>query len=195
MNKSQTVKDVIQDSINVKEQILHDDVLIQQVSELAEKCLICLKNGGKIIFAGNGGSFADSQHLAAEFISRLQFDREPLASVALGTNSSSTTAIGNDYGYDQVFVRELRAIGSSLDVFIPISTSGNSSNILSAVEVAKEKGLQVIGLTGSEGGKLNSMINCIRVPSSRTERIQESHIMIGHIVCGLVENLYFNPHG
>ncbi|MGV3665396.1 MAG: D-sedoheptulose-7-phosphate isomerase [Leptospira bouyouniensis] len=185
------IKDVIQSSIDVKMTIYKTDSLLKQIEELANLCLQSLRAGGKVIFAGNGGSFADSQHLAAEFISRLQFDRDPLAAVALGTNSSSTTAIGNDYGYDQVFVRELKAIAQPNDIYIPISTSGNSANILATIEVAKSKNLKIVGLTGESGGKLKELVDCICVPSKRTERIQESHIMIGHIVCGLVEDGYF----
>lgn len=186
------IKAIIQASIDVKKTLYQSEAILNQIDNLAGLCLNSLKSGGKIIFAGNGGSFADSQHLAAEFISRLQFDRDPLASIALGTNSSSTTAIGNDYGYDQVFVRELKAIAIPGDVYIPISTSGNSPNILATIEVAKLKNLKVVGLTGETGGKLKDLLDCICVPSSRTERIQESHILIGHIVCGLVEDNYFS---
>ncbi|TGM31720.1 SIS domain-containing protein [Leptospira biflexa] len=185
------IKAVVQSSIDVKKAIYDSDHILKQIAGLADLCLQALKAGGKVIFAGNGGSFADSQHLAAEFISRLQFDRDPLASVALGTNSSSTTAIGNDYGYDQVFVRELKAIGQPNDVFIPITTSGNSANILATIDTAKAKNMKVVGLTGESGGKLKELVDCICVPSKRTERIQESHILIGHIVCGLVEDGYF----
>ncbi|PJZ86303.1 D-sedoheptulose-7-phosphate isomerase [Leptospira harrisiae] len=185
------IQAVIQSSIDVKKNIIKSESILKQIDTLANLCLQSLKSEGKIIFAGNGGSFADSQHLAAEFISRLQFDRAPLASVALGTNSSSTTAIGNDYGYDQIFVRELKAIARAGDVYIPISTSGNSQNILATIETAKSLKLHVVGLTGESGGKLKDLVECICVPSGRTERIQESHIMIGHIICGLVEDNYF----
>ncbi|MDF3820154.1 SIS domain-containing protein [Leptospira sp. 96542] len=185
------IRSVIQSSIDVKFEIFRSDFILNQIETLANHCLQSLKSDGKIIFAGNGGSFADSQHLAAEFISRLQFDRAPLASVALGTNSSSTTAIGNDYGYDQIFVRELQAIGRTGDVYIPISTSGNSQNILTTIETAKSMKLHVVGLTGESGGKLKDLVECICVPSKRTERIQESHIMIGHIICCLVEDNFF----
>ncbi|MCW7466195.1 D-sedoheptulose-7-phosphate isomerase [Leptospira levettii] len=185
------IQAVIQSSIAVKEAIYQSEIILKQINELAELCLQSLKADGKVIFAGNGGSFADSQHLAAEFISRLQFDRAPLASVALGTNSSSTTAIGNDYGYDQIFVRELMAIARPGDVFIPISTSGNSKNIISTIETAKSMKLPVVALTGESGGILKGLVDCICVPSNRTERIQESHIMIGHIICGLVEDKFF----
>ena len=159
---------------------------------MTRDCLKALRNGGKIIFAGNGGSFADAQHLSAEFISRFQFDRAPLASVALGTNSSAISAVGNDYGYEQVFARELQGLAKPGDVFVPISTSGNSPNILSAVEVARKLDITVMGFSGSNGGKLGQLCECICIPSSDTARIQESHILVGHIVCYLVESLYFS---
>lgn len=192
MNYRAIIEKTIRSSIDVKEAILSNSELLQSIEKLVTWCVAALKNNRKIIFAGNGGSFADSQHLAAEFISRLQFDREPLASVALGTNSSSLSAIGNDYGYEHVFARELKAIAMTGDVYIPISTSGNSKNILSTIEIAQAKDLKVMAFTGQAGGKLASMCDTIRVPSNRTERIQEAHIMIGHIVCGLVESTYFN---
>ena len=172
--------------------MLADDALLQQVSVLAQACVAALKAGGKIIFAGNGGSFADAQHLSAEFTSRFMFDRAPLASIALGTNNSSISAIGNDYGYEQVFSRELQGIAHPADVFIPISTSGNSSNVLTAVKVANELRLGTVAWTGETGGQLLALCECIRTPSRETARIQECHILIGHILCGLVENLYFS---
>jgi D-sedoheptulose 7-phosphate isomerase len=181
----------IEQSIAVKQGVLNDQKIIEQIQILAEACLASLRAGGKIIFAGNGGSFADAQHLSAEFISRLMLDRAPLASIALGTNNSALSAIGNDYGYDQVFARELMGIGKVEDVFIPISTSGNSLNILAAVEVAKELGVLTIGMTGQSGGRLMSICNCLRMPSDETTRIQECHIMIGHILCELVEEEFF----
>lgn len=186
-----TIKEQIQASIDVKKLMIEDLKIQEQIEKLINWCYDSLKNGGKIIFAGNGGSFADAQHLTAEFISRLQFDRAPLASLALGTNSSCMSAIGNDYGYDQVFARELIAICCEKDIFIPITTSGNSPNILEAVIQAKKLNIKTMGLTGSTGGKLISSCECICVSSLRTERIQEAHILIGHIVCSSVENLYF----
>jgi D-sedoheptulose 7-phosphate isomerase len=185
------IKTQIRTSISVKETLLADEKLLSQVHQLALTCLSALKAGGKIIFAGNGGSFADAQHLSAEFTSRFLFDRAPLASVALATNNSAISAIANDYGYEQVFVRELQAIAKPQDVFIAISTSGNSSNILAAVSVAKELGVTTIGWTGESGGQLKQMCDCICVPSPETARIQECHILIGHIVCGLVEARHF----
>ena len=185
------ITEVIEDAIKLHKLVLSDHRINQQIESLSEACLESLRNGGKIIFAGNGGSFADSQHLAAELISRLAFDRAPLPSIALGTNMSSTTAIGNDYGYDFVFTREMQVIGSKNDVFVPISTSGNSKNILAVVEAANEIGMTVCGLTGDTGGQLAKICECIQVPSSRTERIQECHILIGHILCLIIEEDYF----
>ncbi len=188
----QKITSGLSESEEVHRQIAGSTTIRDQLAELSERCLSTLRNGGKIIFAGNGGSFADSQHLAAELISRLQFDRAPLPSVALGTNSSSTTAIGNDYGYEFIFARELQVIANENDVFIPISTSGNSKNILLAVETATTKGLHVFGFTGENGGHLATKCESIKIPSARTERIQEGHILIGHVLCGLIEDGYFS---
>ncbi|MEO5347774.1 MAG: SIS domain-containing protein [Magnetococcus sp. YQC-9] len=188
---TERIRAEIEASMRVKSAILRDTALITQVESLASDCLASLKGGGKIIFAGNGGSFADAQHLSAEFTSRLCYDRAPVASIALGTNSSAISAIGNDYGYEQVFARELDALGKEGDVFIPITTSGNSPNILAAVEVARRRDITTIGLTGQAGGKLFTLCDCIRIPSTETARIQESHIMLGHILCALVERTLF----
>jgi len=182
-------------SIAVKQLVLADDALLQQVSALAQACVAALKAGGKIIFAGNGGSFADAQHLSAEFTSRFMFDREPLASIALGTNNSAISAIGNDYGHEQVFSRELQGIAQSADVFVPISTSGNSANVLAAVKVANAMRLATVAWTGETGGQLHTLCECVRIPSRETARIQECHILIGHILCGLVEQEYFRSSG
>lgn len=178
-------------SITVKQAILADEKLMSQIDNLAQSCVSCLKSGGKVIFAGNGGSFADAQHLSAEFTSRFMFDRAPMASLVLGANNSAISAIGNDYGYEQVFSRELKGIARKGDVFIPITTSGNSLNILVAVELAKKIGLNTVAFTGEGGGKLASLCDCLFIPSHETARIQECHIMIGHIVCGLVERAFF----
>ena len=182
----------IKESIKVKSDIIKDPSLLIKIESLANEILKSIKNGGKIIFCGNGGSFADSQHLAAEFVSRLRFDRPPLPSVALGTNSSNITAVANDYGYEEVFSREIISIGKETDIFIPISTSGNSLNILKAIKSAKDKKIKVIGLSGKDGGKMKDICDLILVPSNSTEKIQESHIMIGHIVCSIVEDEYFS---
>lgn len=181
----------IEGSIEVKRAVLNDAKLVSQIEELAELCLKCLRSDGKIIFAGNGGSFADAQHLSAEFISRFMFNRGPLASMVLGANNSAISAIGNDYGYELVFARELLGVAKTGDVFIPISTSGQSPNILKAVEQANELGLDTFGFTGSKGGTLSKSCKCLCVPSVETARIQECHIMMGHIVCCQVEARFF----
>ena len=185
------IEDIISSSISVKKDLLSSDECLDMIEDLAKSCLKSLRDGGKVIFAGNGGSFGDAQHISAEFTSRFLFDRDPLASIALGTNSSWMSAIGNDYGYEFVFSRELSALGNAIDTFIPITTSGNSPNILEAIKVANKKNIKTIGLTGSNDGKINKMCKCITVPSKDTGRIQECHILIGHIVCGLVEKSYF----
>lgn len=185
------IKSQIQASINVKTTLLSDDVLMLKVVDLADTCTAALRAGGKIVFCGNGGSFADAQHLSAEFTSRFLFDRPGLASIALGTNSSAMTAIGNDYGYDNVFSREIEAIASPIDVIIAITTSGNSKNILKALEAAKAKKVFTVVLTGAGRGKLAEDAVTLNVPSYDTARIQECHILLGHIVCGLVEESMF----
>ena len=185
------IRGQIEASISVKQVLLSDKEMLCQIEQLAHICLQSLKAGGKVIFAGNGGSFADAQHLSAEFTSRFLFDRAPLPSLALGTNNSAISAIGNDYGYEQVFARELQAIAKPGDVFIPITTSGNSSNVLAAVEIAQTLGISTVGWTGQSGGRLKQLCECICIPSAETARIQECHILIGHILCGLVEAAYF----
>jgi D-sedoheptulose 7-phosphate isomerase len=185
------IKIEIQKSIDVKKEILNNSEIIGQLETLVESSIMSLKNGGKIIFCGNGGSFADSQHLAAEFVSRLRFDRAPLASIALGTNSSNMSAIGNDYGYDQVFKREILSLGNTNDIFIPISTSGNSKNVIEAIYAAKEKEIKTVAFTGGTGGTMANICECIIVPNLSTEKIQEVHIMLGHILCYLVEKAMF----
>ena len=185
------IKDQIRSSIAVKQAMLEGAENLALIERLARQCVDALHKGGKVIFAGNGGSFADAQHLSAEFVSRFMYDRAPLASVALGTNSSAMSAIGNDYGYEQVFSREFAAIAKADDVFVPISTSGNSPNVLAAVKVARELGIATVGLAGETGGKMKSLCDCICVPSWETAHIQECHIMIGHILCGLVEERCF----
>ena len=185
------IKDQIRSSIAVKQAMLEGAGNLSLIERLAQQCVDALRKDGKVIFAGNGGSFADAQHLSAEFVSRFMYDRAPLASVALGTNSSAMSAIGNDYGYEQVFSREFAAIARADDVFVPISTSGDSPNVLAAVVVARAMGITTVGLAGETGGKMKSLCDCICVPSRETARIQECHIMIGHILCGLVEDRCF----
>jgi D-sedoheptulose 7-phosphate isomerase len=187
-----SVKAEIQASIDVKTTLLSDDVLMQKVFDLAERCTDVLRAGGKIIFCGNGGSFADAQHLSAEFTSRFLFDRPGLASIALGTNSSAITAIGNDYGYENVFAREIEAIATHADLLIAITTSGNSGNILKALEAAKGNNVPAVVFVGAGRGKLDDDAETLNIPSTETARIQECHILIGHIICGIVEDNIFN---
>ena len=189
--KLETIRQELENSIAVKQAALKDELLLAAIMELAENCLNALKSGGKIIFCGNGGSFADSQHLSAEFTSRFMFDRASLPSLALGTNSSSMSAIANDYGYEFVFSRELESISHENDVVVAISTSGNSKNILNVVDECKARKICVWGFTGKTGGALAKKTKWIKAPSDDTARIQELHIVIGHIICGLVEAAYF----
>ena len=192
MSSLSTIRAEMMASIAVKQAILKDEHLLGQIESLAMQCLDALKAGGKVIFAGNGGSFADAQHLSAEFVSRFNIDRAPLASLALGTNNSAFSAIGNDYGFEQVFARELEAVAKREDIFVGISTSGNSANVIAAVDKALELNVAVTCLTGQSGGKLIERCTSLCVPSTETARIQECHITIGHIICGLVENMYFS---
>jgi D-sedoheptulose 7-phosphate isomerase len=159
-----------------------------QIVQACEQTTERVKAGGKVIFCGNGGSAADAQHLAAELMGRFMIDRAPLAAMALNVNSSTITAIGNDYGYDEVFERQLRGIGRPGDVLIGLSTSGNSRNVVKAVEAARAMDVFSIGLTGESGGLMSNLCDiCIRVPSSSTPRIQEMHIAVGHGICEWVE--------
>ena len=183
----------INDSINVKQKILEDAALLHSIREVVDECIAAYSRGNRILLAGNGGSAADAQHIAAEFVSRYAFDRPGLAAIAFTTDTSILTAIGNDYGYEQIFRRQLEANGRKGDVFIGISTSGNSPNILTALQYARELGVVAVGLTGQDGTKMQSFCDyCIKVPSMSTPRIQESHILLGHIICGLVEGAVFH---
>ena len=188
------LKNEIEASIKVKRKLLEDEKLLDQVLEVSRACLETLLAGGKIIFCGNGGSFADAQHLSAEFTSRFLFDRPALASIALGTNNSGLTAMGNDYGYENIFSRELEALGKPEDILIGITTSGNSLNIIKGVDAAKKIGITTFILTGQSGGKLKGLADCVHIPSNDTARIQECHILVGHIICGFVEKAMFNDY-
>ena len=192
MNPSSAfIYDYIKQSIAIKELLLTDSDFHSNLSLVCKVIISAYKSGNKVILAGNGGSAADSQHIAAEFVSRFNFDRDALPALALNTDSSMITAIGNDYGYDKVFSRQLAANSKPGDVFIGISTSGNSSNIISAINIAKEIGVTTIALSGN-GGTISSLADfTISVPSVRTSFVQESHIMIGHIICGIVESSLF----
>lgn len=165
-----------------------DAALHADIARAVDACVASLRAGGKILFAGNGGSAADAQHWAGELVSRFYYDRPGLAAVALTTDSSILTAIGNDYGYDYTFARQVEALGRAGDVLVAISTSGNSPNILRAAEAARARGMRVLGFTGRGGGKLAPLSDiCFRMPSDETPRIQEGHEIVGHLLCALIE--------
>jgi len=179
-------------SIALLGQIREDRALQAVIKACAEAIYTCLTNGNKVIFAGNGGSAADSQHLAGELVSKLNFDRPGLASIALTVDTSVLTAIGNDYGYDKLFRRQLEALAKPGDIFVGISTSGNSSNVLEALDYCRDNGIISIGFTGNRKGKMNDLSTLLlEVPHSETPKIQECHIMIGHFICGVVEEMIF----
>ena len=186
------IKNIISESIKVKNQILADDKLLQTVKDCVYILVTAFKNGNKVLFCGNGGSASDAQHLAAEFSGRFYTDRDALPAEALHCNTSYITAVGNDYGYDEIYSILIKGIGNKGDVLVGLSTSGNSKNIINAFKTAKEKGMITIAFTGSGGGKLKPLADhLINVPSDDTPRIQESHITLGHIICQLVEEQYF----
>ena len=183
----------INNSINVKKQILENRDLIATILKVAKEIVLAFKNDKKVLFCGNGGSAADAQHLAAELSGRFYFDREPLFAEALHVNTSYLTAVANDYSYDEVYSRLVKAKGRKGDILIGISTSGNSKNIIKAIEVANNIGMITVGMTGETGGKMRDICKyLINVPSKDTPRIQEAHIMIGHIICEIVEKELFN---
>ena len=187
------IKNQIKKSYETKQAIYNNDILLEKIVEVAQACVAIYKNStNKTILAGNGGSAADAQHIAAELVGRYGFDRPSLPSLSLTTDTSNLTAIGNDYGYDKVFSRQLEGMGQSGDLFIGISTSGNSQNIINAFEVAKQKGITTVALVGRDGGVMAKMADmAIVVPSESTPRIQESHILIGHIICDIIEKEIF----
>lgn len=184
------VKRGFEENLKLKSEILNSE-LISQIVNASIAIVDCLKNKNKIFFAGNGGSFADSQHLAAEFISKFLVKRSAIPAITLGTNSSILSSISNDFKYEDTFSRELSALGKSGDIFLPISTSGNSKNIVNAVKIAKELSIKPIALTGLTGGELSSLCECIKVPSTNVARVQECHILIGHLICEIVEQEIF----
>ena len=187
------IKEIVQASINVKQNVLQHEELLKTVQNCIAVIVQAFKNGNKVLFCGNGGSAADAQHLAAEFTGRFYTDRDALPAEALHCNTSYLTAVANDYSYDVIYARLVKGIGNKGDVLVGLSTSGNSANIYNAFEVAKEKGITTIAFTGLTGGTLKGLSDyLINVPSTDTPRIQESHIMLGHIICQLVEAEYFN---
>ncbi len=189
----QKIKNILQASVEVKNKILADEALLGRIQEVTNLIATAFRNGNKVLFCGNGGSAADAQHLAAEFSGRFYTDRNPLPSEALHCNSSYMTAVANDYSFDVVYSRMVKGMGRKGDVLVGLTTSGNSVNIIKAVEQAKELGMISVCLTGETGGKLKDMCDhLLNVPSKDTPRIQESHITIGHIICELVEADLFN---
>ena len=187
-----SITEIIQQSIAVKAKIIYEPDIITAIGDIATICTESLSNGHKIMFCGNGGSAADAQHLAAELSGRFYLDRKPLAAEALTVNPSYLTAVSNDYSFDDVFARMVEGNGNGGDVLIGLSTSGNSENVVRAFEAAHRKSIVTVGLTGESGGRLALLSDfIIRVPSKDTPRIQESHIMIGHIICELIESNIF----
>lgn len=182
-------------SIKLLTEMSQDAQMPELMAKAVDHSVAALRNGHKLLFAGNGGSAADAQHWAGELVSRFYYDRPGLPAIALTTDTSILTAIGNDYGYDYVFARQVEALGQAGDVLVAISTSGNSKNIVRAIEVAREKRMVVIGFTGQGGGQMAGLCDlCFRVPSSETPRIQEGHEALGHLLCALIEAEIF-PRG
>ena len=192
---SERIKGLIQDSISVKQSLLQDEVMLKTIDSVVQVISDAFAAGNKVLFCGNGGSAADAQHLAAEFSGRFYKNRKALPAEALHCNTSYLTAVANDYSYDVIYARLVDGIGVKGDVLLGFSTSGNSTNIIKAFEVAREMGIVTIGLTGSTGGAMKPLSDYLfNVPSTTTPRIQESHILLGHIICELVEEKVFDPN-
>ncbi len=188
----QYIQEEVSKTLATLKLLANDAQITAVVEQIAQSCCIALRAGHKILFAGNGGSAADAQHLAGELVSRFNFDRPGLAAFALTTDTSVLTAVGNDYGYDKVFARQLNAVGNRGDVFFAISTSGRSPSILRALEEGRRKGLVTVGFTGKSGGDMPPLCDyCIQIPVPETPKIQEGHIVLGHIICGLIEREIF----
>jgi len=184
------VKNALYDSLKVEEDFINNN--ITEIILVAEKIVLAFTNDRKLMLCGNGGSAADAQHIAAEFINRFELERPPLPAIALTTDTSVITCIGNDYSFNDIFSKQVKAIGLEDDILMAISSSGNSPNILSAAKAAKDMGIYVVGLIGNDGGKLKGLVDsCLIVNSASTARIQESHILAGHIICKLVDYILF----
>ncbi len=182
----------IQETQRIMSAMLADEGLLSRVEAAAQACINCMQAGNKVLLAGNGGSAADAQHIAGEFVSRFAFDRPGLPAIALTTDTSILTAIGNDYGYENLFARQVQAHAQKGDVFIAYSTSGKSPNIITALQEAKSRGVICIGMSGNRGGPMKDLCNhYLDVPSADTPKIQEGHAVLGHILCGLVEHTLF----
>ncbi|MBT5575177.1 MAG: D-sedoheptulose 7-phosphate isomerase [Alphaproteobacteria bacterium] len=193
MNKTEFINQYLNASNHSIAQMATDPLYTNSIIKIADQCVKRLQSGNKLLFIGNGGSAADCQHMAGEYVSRFLFDRDGLPAVALTTDSSILTAIGNDYGYQKLFSRQVQALGVAGDLLFAYSTSGNSENILNAVEIARKMNICVVGMTGMKAGKLDDLCDfLIRTPSSQTPQIQEGHLVVGHAICALVEEQFFN---
>lgn len=192
-NMRDFIANQIKKSYEIKKAILEDEQIVENILQIGELLIDIYKKGNKLLIAGNGGSAADAQHIAGELVSKFYFDRPALPAIALTTDTSIITAIGNDYGYEKLFSRQIEANGVQGDAFLGISTSGNSKNIIEGIQTAKKKGLITFGLTGESGGEMKALCDyCICVPSSETPRIQEAHILVGHILCSMIEKMMFS---
>ncbi len=187
-----SIQEIIQKSIDTKQAILQSSTLLATIAEVVQVVSTAYQADKRVYFCGNGGSAADAQHLAAEFSGRFYIDRPPLYAEALHVNTSYITAVANDYSYDDIYARMIQAAGRKGDVLFAISTSGNSKNVIKAIETAQQQGVICVGMTGEKGGKMKEICNyLLNVPSNETPRIQESHILVGHIICELVEIALF----
>ena len=191
MNKIDTVKSIIAESVRVKQALLADDTLLGQISEIAGLMVTAYQSGHKTMWAGNGGSAADAQHMAGELVNKFTFDRPGLPALSLSTDTSIITAVGNDYGFDRLFARQVEAQGSPGDMFIGISTSGRSKNLVEALKACREKGVISVAIVGANPCPMDDYDYVIHVPSTETPRIQECQTLIGHALCYLVENQLF----
>jgi len=191
-NFSEHITNIIKSNLLVKQSLLDDKVLLKTIENAALQMINCFNNGGKVLFCGNGGSAADAQHIAAELSGRFYYDRPALPAEALHVNTSYITAVANDYSFDEVYSRYVTGTGKAGDILVGLSTSGNSENVIRAIKTAKKLGILTIALTGVSGGKMKGIAEIlINVPSSDTPRIQETHILIGHIICEIVEKKMF----
>ncbi len=189
------IKDQIRSSLDLKQKLLEMPHIIEEIEKSSHAIISAYRKRNKLLIAGNGGSAADAQHIAAELVNRFGFDRPGLNAIALTTDTSILTSVGNDSGFEKIFARQVDALGIEGDVFIALSTSGNSGNLIEALKVCRGKKIVTIGLTGSTGGKMAGLCDiCIKIPSNDTPRIQEVHMLIGHIICSIVEEELFGSH-
>ena len=192
-NYLKQVLDTVESCVRTHEEVLRNPVLLEMIAAVSELTTMVVERGDKVLLFGNGGSAADAQHIAAEFVGRFAIDRQPMPALALSVNTSCITAIGNDYGFDQLFSRQIGALGRAGDLAIGISTSGDSQNVCNGLVAAKQMGLHTVAMTGCTGGRLKNLVDhCLCVPSMSTPRIQECHILFGHIISELTERAVFH---